>query len=59
VTLPKEQLAQYRPSYRNLCYSLSLTGYEPADDLPGEDRPETVTAVLEEVFGWAGLPVPD
>ncbi len=59
VKLPKEQLAQYRPSYRNLSYSLSLTGYEPGNDLPGEDRPETVTAILEDVFGWAGLPVPD
>ena len=59
VSLPKEQLQQYRSSYRNLSYSLSLTGYEPGNDLPGEDRPETVTAILEDVFGWAGLPVPD
>jgi hypothetical protein len=31
----------------------------PSNDLPGEDRPETVKALMEELFGWAGLPVPD
>ena len=59
IDLPEDKLKSYRPSYRNLSYSLSLKGYEPGNDLPGEDRPETVTAVMEEVFGWAGLAVPD
>jgi len=59
VVLPAAQLQQYRPSYRNLCYSLYLKGYTPDDALPGEDRPETVRALLERLFGWLGLPVPD
>ena len=57
--IPPEKLKTFRPSYRNLSYSLELAGYEVNNDLPGEDRPETVTAVMEEVFGWAGLPVPN
>ena len=59
VAIPEEALAGYRPSYRHLCYCLAQAGYEPADNLPGEDKPETARAVLEDVFGWAGLPVPD
>jgi len=56
--LPEELLQQYRPSYRNLCYSLHLKGYTPNNELPGEDRPETVRAFLEDLFQWVGLPVP-
>ncbi len=59
VVIPPEKLQGYRPSYRNLSYSLALTGYEVNNDLPGEDRPETMKAILEDCFGWAGLPVPD
>ncbi|MDG2175842.1 MAG: nuclear transport factor 2 family protein [Gammaproteobacteria bacterium] len=54
-----EKLKQFRPSYRNLSYCLELAGFEVNNELPGEDRPETVAAIMEEVFGWAGLPVPD
>lgn len=59
ISIPPEQLQSYRPSYRNLCWSLAKAGYAPSNDLPGEDRPETMTTILEDVFGWAGLPVPD
>jgi hypothetical protein len=31
------------------------TGYEVDQDLPGEDRPETVKALMQEVNNWAGL----
>ena len=37
---------------------LGLTGYVPSQDLAGEDRPETVAALIGEVYGWAGI-VPD
>jgi hypothetical protein len=57
--LPLDLLAQFRPSYRNLSYSLHLKGYAVNSELPGEDRPETVHAILREHFSWAGLPVPD
>lgn len=59
VSIPAEDLVGYRPSYRHLSYCLAKVGYEPGMDLPGEDRPETARAVLEDVFGWAGMPVPD
>jgi len=58
VTIPPDVIKRFRPSYRNLCYSLHLAGYQPNDDLPGEDRPETVRALYEELYGWVGLPVP-
>jgi hypothetical protein len=54
-----EELAGYRPSYRNLSWSLAQTGYAVNNDLPGEDRPETVAAIMQEIFSWAGLPVPN
>jgi hypothetical protein len=59
VQLPVSDLAAYRPSYRNMCYSLRLRGYQPSHDLAGEDRPESVRAILGKVYGWLGLPVPD
>ena len=59
AVLPMEQLAQYRPSYRNLCYSLKLKGYAPNNELAGEDRPETVRTLLLALYSWVGLPIPD
>ncbi len=59
AALPVAQLAAYRASYRNLCYSLALKGYTPSDALAGEDRPETVRALLHSLYSWLGLPVPD
>lgn len=59
VTIATEELAGYRPSYRNLSWSLAQTGYAVNNDLPGEDRPETVAAIMQEIFSWAGLPLPD
>lgn len=58
ITIPAQDLAGFRPSYRHLTWSLERTGYEVNNDLPGEDRPETVQAVMAEVFGWAGMGVP-
>lgn len=59
VAVPLESLQQFRASYRNLSWSLERAGYTVNNALPGEDRPETVAAVMQDVFGWAGLPVPD
>ena len=58
VTIPVDKIRDYRPSYRNLCYSLYLKGYEANPDLPGEDKPETVKKILREIYQWAGLEVP-
>lgn len=59
ISIPAEKLSGFRPSYRNLSWSLDRKGYQVNNDLPGEDRPESVAAIMEEIFGWAGLPVPD
>jgi len=59
VTIAADELAGYRSSYRNLSWSLAQTGYAVNNHLPGEDRPETVAAIMQEIFSWAGLPVPD
>ena len=59
ANIPADLLASYRPSYRNLCYSLHLKGYTPNQNLAGEDQPETVREILTRVYGWLGLPVPN
>jgi hypothetical protein len=52
------EVADFRPSYRNLSWCLVKTGYEVDHDLPGEDRPATVAKLLQDVYGWASLPLP-
>lgn len=59
ISIPPDEVSGYRPSYRNLSWSLARAGYAVNNDLPGEDRPETAAAILASVFGWAGLPVSD
>ncbi len=59
ASLPVELLASWRPSYRNLCYSLHLKGYTPSNELAGEDRPDSVRALLHALYAWLGMPVPD
>lgn len=49
------EMKSFRPSYRNLAYSLSLKGYQANPDLPGEDRPETVARLMQEINDWAGI----
>jgi DNA-binding transcriptional ArsR family regulator len=48
-------LAPFRTSYRFLSYVLSRNGYDVNGELPGEDRPEQVAALEEELFRWAGI----
>jgi hypothetical protein len=54
VAIDLGEMKSFRPSYRNLAYSLSLKGYQANPDLPGEDRPETVARLMREVNDWAG-----
>ncbi len=49
------ELARFRRSYRLLSYALTLQGYAPSMDLPGEDRPDLVDGLERELFGWAGV----
>jgi len=46
------EMRGFRPSYRNLSWCLHRTGYQVDQDLPGDDRPETVTVLMSEVRGW-------
>jgi hypothetical protein len=41
-----------RESYRCLGWALSKRGYKISPDLPGVDRPETVTRFMDEGFRW-------
>lgn len=42
----------YRESYRNLSYVLSLQGLTSGQDLPGDDKPETVQKLYDETSRW-------
>lgn len=52
VSIDPAEVRGLRPSYRNLAWCLIQTGYEVDQDLPGEDRPETVKQILDEVHAW-------
>jgi hypothetical protein len=55
IAIDLAELKQARPSYRLVAYVLGKQGYTIPNDLPGEDRPETVRALMDEIHGWAGL----
>ena len=55
VMIDPDKIKNFRPSYRNLCYCLNLTGYTPNPDLPGEDRPETAQKLMAEINAWAAI----
>ena len=48
-------LTGFRSSYRLLTYVLREQGFDIGDDLPGDDQPETVAALMQELYEWAGL----
>lgn len=52
VEIDDARLSAYRPSYRFLSYVLAQTGVAPRDDLPGDDRPETVRPLLDADRRW-------
>jgi hypothetical protein len=54
ISIDPKELESFRPSYRLLSYVVSRYGYTIASDLPGEDRPETVRALMREIYSWAG-----
>lgn len=58
VTIAPADLEAYRPSYRLLAYCLGREGFPVRDDLAGEDRPDLLAALTQELWTWAGLPVP-
>ena len=50
--LNEASLKKFRLSYRYTAYMLTELGMCPRDDLPGEDRPETVIAVRAGEQQW-------
>jgi len=52
VSIDPAEVRDLRPSYRNLAWCLIQTGYEVDQNLPGEDRLETVKQILDEVHAW-------
>ncbi len=50
--LDEARLSTYRLSYRYTAYMLTELGMSPRDDLPGDDRPETVLTVREAERQW-------
>lgn len=55
VPVTATDVAGYRPSYRFLSFVLAQGGFAVRDDLAGEDRPETVAGLCDDIYGWAGL----
>ena len=58
VPVTFEDLKHFRKSYRVLPYLLTLKGYAPNNELAGDDKPETVAALMSAGFGWAGVAMP-
>ncbi len=50
--LDPAKLTGYRASYRFMCFLLSQRGYAPKNSLPGTDRPDTVTTLLDAEVAW-------
>jgi hypothetical protein len=57
ITIDPEAVKGFRPTYRLLAYYMTSQGYEVDPDLAGEDRPESVAAMNNEIYGWVGIKV--
>ena len=55
ITIDANDVKRFRATYRMLSYYLSSQGYDVDSNLAGEDRPELVEALNQELYGWAGL----
>ena len=55
IQIDPSEVAGLRPSYRNLAWCLIKTGYDVDPNLPGEDRPESVKVILDEVHAWLNM----
>lgn len=55
ISIDPDELKPFRTSYRLLSYVLSQQGYGVDSDLAGEDRPESIRALMRGIFTWAGL----
>jgi len=58
ISIDPRELEPLRRTYRLLWYYLSTQGYAIDPLLAGEDRPDLVVALNQELFSWAGLALP-
>jgi hypothetical protein len=52
LAVTAESVARFRKSYRLLSFVLTSQGYTVNNELPGDDRPETVSAIMGEIEAW-------
>ena len=57
IAIDPSEVKGFRSSYRLLGYHLKTLGFSIDSGLAGEDRPDLVDALHEELFAWAGLPI--
>jgi SnoaL-like domain len=55
IPITAAHVKSFRVSYRMLSYLLSLKGYAVNMGLPGDDRPDIVTTLNEEIYSWAQI----
>jgi len=58
IAIASSEVSGFRKSYRLLSYYLHSQGYKVDSTLPGEDMPETVQGLYQELFTWCGISVP-
>jgi len=52
ITIPADELAELRPSYALLAWSIAQRGQSMADDQLGDDQPQAVAAFYSELWQW-------
>jgi hypothetical protein len=57
IRIDPEALKGFRPTYRLLAYYMTSQGYKVDPNLAGEDRPDLVAAMNNEIYGWAGIKI--
>ncbi|HXJ16499.1 MAG TPA: nuclear transport factor 2 family protein [Candidatus Polarisedimenticolia bacterium] len=55
ISIDANDVKRFRATYRMLSYYLSTQGYDIDSNLAGEDRPDLVDALNQELYGWAGI----
>jgi hypothetical protein len=52
LAVTAESVARFRKSYRMLSFVLTSQGYSVNADLPGDDAPGSVVAIMSEIEAW-------
>jgi SnoaL-like domain len=55
ISINPEEVKSFRPTYRLLSYYLNSQGYRVDSNLAGEDRPDLVKSLNDELYGWARI----